>query len=492
MEQLEEVVIFINGVKFLEKMVFLSKNLESLRKELENEIPNNIYFIKEGKFIIKEIEKSLLIKDITKENNCIHLIQEYIYVFIDGKKVKKNIDIFMKDPFKKYIKNYSKELPKTFIVKSKSNVFIEMDKSLIDDDIIIEDILIGNSLYIFSLANAKIEETKIISQNGFLGFFVKKNGNIIFNNIDFKNIRILDSLMLDGKFENKLNEPDYEIRRRKSFEEYEQYKKDLLNEEKLKEIISNNNTNEIAIYDYLLILKRNKNPKFQEELKKYAYFLNIEKLKSLDNKFNNDKFKEYKDEKTNLTNYLKKVIKGYYDNYNDVNLIICDIDYRNNINNDIISPFIGGFNKDIYINIPISISDNNLFFHYLRVKFFQCLQFAFGDFKNEFVYFCEILVNKIYSLPNQKTLYSQKRLLLEIFCMICIFGLHDEYNGTEIINYYNYDQKISNLYYHPIIFFSIIKNVFIDYIRMIGNSICLNTALINYKNIINKDAEKPA
>ena len=36
--------------------------------------------------------------------------------------------------------------------------------------------------------------------------------------------------------------------------------------------------------------------------------------------------------------------------------------------------------------------------------------------------------------------------------MICIFGFHDD-EKTDIIDFYNHNQKIPDLYYHPILFF---------------------------------------
>jgi hypothetical protein len=52
--------------------------------------------------------------------------------------------------------------------------------------------------------------------------------------------------------------------------------------------------------------------------------------------------------------------------------------------------------------------------------------------------------------------------------------------------------KVSEEYYHPIIFFTKIKNILFDYFRMIGNSKCMITALIEYKDTINKYSKKPA
>ena len=75
--------------------------------------------------------------------------------------------------------------------------------------------------------------------------------------------------------------------------------------------------------------------------------------------------------------------------------------------------------------------------------------------------------------------------------MICIYGLHDD-DKTNVIDYYDMNLKVSEEYYHPIIFFTKIKNILFDYFRMIGNSKCMITALIEYKDTINKYSKKPA
>ena len=88
---------------------------------------------------------------------------------------------------------------------------------------------------------------------------------------------------------------------------------------------------------------------------------------------------------------------------------------------------------------------------------------------------------------------SKKNLLFEIFCMVCIFGLHDDGKDiTQMINFYDNNHKISEEYYHPILFFSCIKNILYEYYVMIANSFCLETALIEYRKKINKNAIKPA
>ena len=401
----KEVIIYVNKKKFGIKKLSPEKSLEKLIIDLEKEIPNQLSFVNGQKSIEKEREKSLTIKDILNESNSIYLNQDYFHVYFDNKLSKRKIDIFKTDSFKNVMKFYQTEFSfKNFFVKCEPDLFIEFINSFIDDTILVKDILIDNAIYVFSL-NRKKGVSIFINKNNSLCSLVKKNNIITFQNIKFEKINILDSLLLDDKFLNGIKEANYEKRKRDSLKEYETYKKGSPNKDKIKKIISNNNTNENAVFDYLILLKNENNSKLKEELNKFAYLLDINKLKKLDNKFNDKKFNEYKDEKANLMIFLKDVIDGAYNNceVSDINLIISELDYRDNIQKDIITPFIDSFNKEIYINNPISISDSNLFFHYLRVKFFHFLQNSFNGIEKKFVYFCEILYNKIVSMTSEKS-----------------------------------------------------------------------------------------
>ena len=80
------------------------------------------------------------------------------------------------------------------------------------------------------------------------------------------------------------------------------------------------------------------------------------------------------------------------------------------------------FNKEIYINAPISISDNNLFFHYLRVKFFQFLKRAFGIFLEKLIKFCINFYDKIMNMTLENEPNLKTRLLLKILSMVTIYG----------------------------------------------------------------------
>ena len=492
MESLK-VLLYLNNNLFCKRNLQSDMKIEELRNILEEQIPNQLYFLNKGmedKLLNKEEEETLCVKDIIDKTNNIYLSQECFKIYIDNVILKKEETLFKTTPIRNFLQCYKNDLPESFFIKTKSNLLIEMSKSLIDYNLIIDDILTDNSIYVFSMKNKKAIKSQICKNNS-LCCLEKIKGNISFTNIQFDKIRIFDKFIPDNKFENYVDESNYEKRRRNSLTEYEMNKKINLDEGKIKNLILNNNTNEKAIFDYLKILKENKNPNFQQELKKYAYLLHIEQLKILDDKFKDKKFFNYKDEKSNLIDFLQKVINGDFEDYTSVSLIISHIDYRDNIQNDIVSPFIGGFNKSTYINIPIPLSDTNLFFHYLRVKFFQYLENAFGNIQDDFKKFCQILYSKIKSLE-QITQNSKKNLLIEIFCMVCIFGLHDnDIDTSQIIKFYD-NNYINERYYHSILFFSCIKNILYEYFLMIANSFCLETALIQYKEKINKNAIKPA
>ena len=487
----EEVIIYVNKMQLGKMNLLPSKNLEELRIELEKFIPNHIYFEKEGKSLKQEEEKLYNIKNILNESNSIFLLQDYFHVFVDDKEVTKKCDFFKKDSFGKLMSVYKKELKKNFMIRCESNLLIQIINYSIGNNILIDEILIENSIYMFS--TNKFKEIKNNIQKRSLGLFIKNGNNISFENIRFEEMMIFYSPLLDDNFMKNIKEAEYEKRKGNSLKEYEKYKNSSPDEDKLEKIILEDNTNDKAIFDYLLLLKNKKSDKLKQKLKKYSFHFGADKLRQLDIKYNDEIYINYKDEKTNLVNFLEKVIKGDYDDYyNNVGLILSETDYSLSIQKDIISPFIGDFNKEIYINNPISLSDSNLFFHYLRVKFFRYLQFSFGQNRKLLVKYCNILLEKIKNINKIQQPKSQKKLLLEILCMVCIFGFHN-IDKTDVIDYYNYFNTDTNeYYYHSIIFFLRVKTILFDYFKMIGNSNCMNTAIIEYKKKINTYANKNA
>ena len=76
------------------------------------------------------------------------------------------------------------------------------------------------------------------------------------------------------------------------------------------------------------------------------------------------------------------------------------------------------------------------------------------------------------------------KLLIEILCMVIIYGLHSQ-QIEHVLNYYLNSQRIQlSYYYHPIIFFQRVKDILFDCYYMIGSSKCLETAIIEYKSYI--------
>ena len=215
----KEIIIYINKKKFINKNLSLIKNLEQLRIDLEKEIPNNIKFENDGKLLEQKEEKIFNISNILYNSNIINLSQDYFKIIIDDIVFKKKVDFFKNDSFQKIIEIYKNELPKCFMIKCESNLLIQINNYKFDDNLIINDVLKENSIFIFSLKKIK----EFASKNDSMNLFIKKNGNISFGNIKSKEIKkIIDSLELNEKFISK--ESNYEIRRKESLKEYEIYK----------------------------------------------------------------------------------------------------------------------------------------------------------------------------------------------------------------------------------------------------------------------------
>ena len=193
------------------------------------------------------------------------------------------------------------------------------------------------------------------------------------------------TLILDEKYDKYLEESKYETRKKvasENFKNLDKIKDNAILKVELKKIISQDNTNTDALFEYLNILKISQDPSFKEKLKKYSFLLDINQLKLLDNSFKGELYENYFDEKTNLIKFFEKVIEDDFKPSLNLDGILSEIDFRHSIQAEIITPFINDFNKENYINNPIPVSDNNLFFHYLRVKFLTFLQGAF-DIKEE-------------------------------------------------------------------------------------------------------------
>ena len=354
---LEKISIYVNK-KFAMKIdISLSESIQELRSRLEILIPNDLKFIKEEKIINKEQEKELIIKDIIDKDKSVYLKQDFFDIFLDNKIIKKKVDLFKLETAKTLIHHYKEYFPNKIYIKCEPDIFIEIGNS-IDINIQISSLLSGNSIQAYS----QITQKSI--QNNFevkkYGYMIKENGNISFVNFNYNKLDIFETLLLDEKYEKYLEQSKYETRKKTTIAEYKKLKqtKDSTSlKDQLERLISQDNTNIDALFEYLMILKENKDQKFKEKLKQYSFLLDIDKLKLLDSNFEGKQYQNYSDEKTNLTKFLEKVIERDYCEDTSVDLILSEIDFRDSIQNEILSPFIGDFNKKSYINSPIPISD---------------------------------------------------------------------------------------------------------------------------------------
>ena len=390
----EKIIVYVDKKFVMKTDIFLSESLQELRSQLEKTIPNELSFIKEGSSIKKEKEKELTIKDIIDKYNSIYLRQDYFVIFLDNEIIKKNVELFKHDSEKTLIHNYKEILPKIFYVKCEPNIFVQIDYA-VEENIQIGDLLTGNSIYIYSQINPKKIKNNFDDKK--FGYMLKEKGKISFINFNTNNLDIFETLILDEKYDKYLEESKYETRKKvtsESFKNLDKIKDNAILKVELKKIISQDNTNTDALFEYLKILKISQDPSFKEKLKKYSFLLDINQLKLLDNSFKGELYENYFDEKTNLIKFFEKVIEGDFKPSLNLDGILSEIDFRHSIQAEIITPFINDFNKENYINNPIPVSDNNLFFHYLRVKFLTFLQGSF-DIKEELQMFCEELLNKI-------------------------------------------------------------------------------------------------
>ena len=487
----EKISVYVDKKFVMKTDIFLSESLQELRSQLEKTIPNELSFIKEGSSIKKEKEKELTIKDIIDKYNSIYLRQDYFVIFLDNEIIKKNVELFKHDSEKTLIHNYKEILPKIFYVKCEPNIFVQIDYA-VEENIQIGDLLTGNSIYIYSQINPKKIKNNFDDKK--FGYMLKEKGKISFINFNTNNLDIFETLILDEKYDKYLEESKYETRKKvtsESFKNLDKIKDNAILKDELKKIISQDNMNTDAVFEYLKILKISQDPSFKEKLKKYSFLLDINQLKLLNNSFKGELYENYFDEKTNLIKFFEKVIEDDFKPSLNLDGILSEIDFRHSIQAEIITPFINDFNKENYINNPIPVSDNNLFFHYLRVKFLTFLQGAF-DIKEELQMFCEELLNKINIMTKDQNRKSKTRLLLEILCMISIYKFHSE-ELKMVISYYSHklEMQYNNLY-HPIIFFNYVKDTLFKYYKMIANSNCVKSAMKEYKEIINHNSEKPA
>ena len=298
------------------------------------------------------------------------------------------MDIFKLETAKTLIRHYQEYFPKIIYIKCEPDIFVEIGNS-IDENIQISNLLTGNCIQAYSqLTKKKIKNNFEVKKYGYM---IKENGNISFMNFNYNKLDIFETLLLDEKYEKYLEQSKNKTRK-EEYKNLNETKNNIPLKVQLENIISQDNTNIDALFEYLMNLKENKDQEFKEKLKKYIFLLDINKIKMLDKSFEGELYQNFFDEKTNLIKFLEKVIDEDYTENTSVNLILSEINSTDSIQNEVISPYIC-FNKENYINSPIPISDCNLFFHYIRVKFFQFLKDVF-DGQSELLQFCIQLKEK--------------------------------------------------------------------------------------------------
>ena len=195
------------------------------------------------------------------------------------------MELFKHDSEKTLIHNYKEILPKIFYVKCEPNIFVQIDNA-VEENIQIGDLLTGNSIYIYSQINPKKIKNNFDDKK--FGYMLKEKGKISFINFNTNNLDIFETLILDEKYDKYLEESKYETRKKvtsESFKNLDKIKDNAILKVELKKIISQDNTNTDALFEYLNILKISQDPSFKEKLKKYSFLLDINQLKLLDNSF---------------------------------------------------------------------------------------------------------------------------------------------------------------------------------------------------------------
>ena len=305
---LEKISIYVNK-KFVMKIdISLSDSIQELRSRLEILIPNDLKFIKEEKIINKEQEKELIIKDIIDKDKSVYLKQDFFDIFLDNKIIKKKVDLFKLETAKTLIHHYKEYFPNKIYIKCEPDIFIEIGNS-IDINIQINSLLSGNCIQAYSqLTKKKIKNNFEVKKYGYM---IKENGNISFVNFNYNKLDIFETLLLDEKYEKNLEQSKNKTRK-EEYKNLNETKNNIPLKVQLENIISQDNTNIDALFEYLMNLKENKDQEFKEKLKKYIFLLDINKIKILDTSFEGELYQNFFDEKTNLIKFLEKVIDEDY------------------------------------------------------------------------------------------------------------------------------------------------------------------------------------
>ena len=157
------VKIFVNNKDLCSKKLDIkTTTLSEVRKKIKFEGKTNIVFMNDESPINIEDENDFVVNDILKNKN-IYLKGENMQLYINNKFII-NIDMQKEEPLKNFIDKYSNYIPPEFEFLDKEQRNLKKDDAINDEEILIDDILNDNKIYIIT-KNEEIEQKTVIENN---------------------------------------------------------------------------------------------------------------------------------------------------------------------------------------------------------------------------------------------------------------------------------------------------------------------------------------
>ena len=152
------VKIFVNGKDLCSKKFKKDDTLSEVRKIINLEKKKNLFFMNEDSPISIEDENEVQVGDILKNKN-IYLKGESLKLYINDEYII-DVDLSKEDPLKNLIEKYSKDIPSDFEFLDKDKRTIKKEDVINDEDILIDDVLIENIIYLVTKNNESKKKTK--------------------------------------------------------------------------------------------------------------------------------------------------------------------------------------------------------------------------------------------------------------------------------------------------------------------------------------------
>ena len=152
------VKIFVNGKDLCSKKFKKDDTLSEVRKKINLEKKKNLFFMNEDSPISIEDENEVQVGDILKNKN-IYLKGESLKLYINDEYII-DVDLSKEDPLKNLIEKYSKDIPSDFEFLDKDKRTIKKEDVINDEDILIDDVLIENIIYLVTKNNESKKKTK--------------------------------------------------------------------------------------------------------------------------------------------------------------------------------------------------------------------------------------------------------------------------------------------------------------------------------------------